>query len=125
MDLLQVGAALGLDALLRFPVWPYYNAAQAVDAASSSWAYFYGSARFLYPEARLFLRWQVARGLALVFSVRALYPLAHLWEGQTMPLWDELMVNATVGFSIPLGGAAEPEAPPAEPVAAEQPAPEA
>jgi hypothetical protein len=59
----------------------------------------------------------------VVFSVRAFYPIAHLWEGQNLAFWDELMLSGTVGFSIPLGGTPK-AAHAAEPAPADQPAEE-
>jgi hypothetical protein len=131
LGVLEVGTTLGLDALLRFPVWPYYLAQVAIDASANAWPYFYGAARFLYPEARVFLRWQIVDTVGLVFSVRGFYPLAHLWDGQNLSFWDEFMVCGTLGFSVRLGGApkpaasAPPDQPPAEPAPADQTAPDA
>jgi hypothetical protein len=75
----------------------------------------------------VFLRWQIVDTVGLVFSVRAFYPLAHLWDGLNRSFWDELMVSGTLGFSIRLGGAAKPQpaasgSPATEPAPADQPA---
>jgi hypothetical protein len=99
---LELGMTVGADALLRFPTWAYYNDPTAVAAAANAWSYFFGMGRFFYPETRMFLRWQIVEMMGLVFSVRAFWPAAHLWDGQGLGLWDELMLSGTLGFSIPL-----------------------
>ncbi len=105
--------SVGMDALLRFPVYPYYNSQSAIDAAASAWGYFFGAEHYLYPETRLSLKWQFMDGVVVVLSLGAFFPLAHLWDGQNLSLLDEFMVKAGLGFTMLLGGTPKPAAEPA------------
>jgi hypothetical protein len=110
---LDMGMSVGLDTLLRFPIFAYYGESSAVQAMSDAWPYFYGAGRFLYPETRLFMRWELVKSMALVFSVRAFYPVSHLWDGLGLSFWEDFMISGTLGFSIRLGESAAQQAAPA------------
>jgi len=119
----SIGAAAGLDVLVRFPLELQNTGATVQSDENNALGWFYGAARFLYPETRLFLRWHIVDPLDLVFNVRAFYPVFHLWDGSGQPFWDSLMVSAGIGFGIRLGkpAAAASGTAPAAPAA---PAPE-
>jgi hypothetical protein len=96
----ELGGSLGLDFLLRFPI-ELQNT--NIDPGAAL-AYFYGMGRFIYPETRFIFRWRVADGVGLVFSLRAMYPLFHLWDGEGLPFYDQFMAAFDLGFVIGLGG---------------------
>jgi hypothetical protein len=105
---IEMGGALGVDFLIRFPVEFQNTDADTGDGLT----YFYSQGRFIYPETRFITRWHVADGVTLVFTLRAMYPLFHLWDGESLPFYDQLMAGVDIGFVIPLGGkpAAKPAA---------------
>jgi hypothetical protein len=110
---ITLGGSLGIDFLLRFPIeflMPDQNAA-ANTSAGLGW--FFGAARFIYPETRLFMRWQVSPAIGLVFNLRAWYPLFHLWDGQNRPFVDQFMFAGGIGFSVKLGRPAPADGAPA------------
>ncbi|MGA2764891.1 MAG: hypothetical protein ABSG17_16200 [Spirochaetia bacterium] len=104
---LEMGGALGIDFYLRFPLELQNTAADTSDGLT----YFYTQGRFIYPETRFTTRWHVADGVTLAFTLRALYPLFHLWDGESLPFYDQLMAAFDIGFVIGLGG--KPAAKPA------------
>ena len=126
----SLGGSVGLDLLLRFPIEFTNMSAQSVDGRLPALGYFFDKVRFLYPETRLFLRWQISDAIGLVVNLRAFYPLFHLWDGLGQSFFDQFMFSGGLGFAIRLGPgptAATPPpaeaAPAAEPVPAAEPAP--
>lgn len=98
----SLGASLGLDLLLRFPIDLEAGAAARKDARRASYGYFYGMGRFLYPETTVFCRWRVSEKLGLVFSLGAHHPVFHLWDGEGLAYLDQLVLGAGLGFSYSL-----------------------
>ena len=96
----EIGGALGFDLLIRVPI-ELQNT--NIDPGAAM-AYFYGMARFIYPESRFIFRWRVADGVGLIFTLRAMYPLFHLWDGEGLPFYDQLMAAFDLGFAISVGG---------------------
>lgn len=96
----ELGGSLGLDFLVRYPI-ELQNTNINPGAAL---AYFYGSGRFIYPETRFIFRWRVTDGVGLIFTLRAMYPLFHLWDGEGLPFYDQLMAAFDLGFAISVRG---------------------
>ena len=107
---ISLGGTLGLDFLLRFPAELQNTSTNVKDAQSSALGWFYGAARFIYPETRLFLRWHFSERADFLVNLRAFYPVFHLWDNSGQPFWDALMVSGGVGFAVRLGPAAAPAA---------------
>jgi hypothetical protein len=99
----MLGGSLGVDFLLRFPIEFLMADQNSAADTSSGLGWFFGAARFIYPEARLFTRWQVGPAVGLVFSVRAWYPLFQLWDGQNLPFPDQFMFAGGIGIAVRLG----------------------
>lgn len=95
----SLGASAGLDLLVRIPVDLAWGAASRTDDRRASLEYFYGGGRFLYPETSMFLRWALTEKLGLSFSVRAMHPVFHLWDGEGLSYLDQLLLAGQVGFS--------------------------
>ena len=114
---IEMGGALGVDFLIRFPFEFQNTAADTGDGLT----YFYSQGRFIYPETRFITRWHVADGVTLVFTLRAMYPLFHLWDGESLPFYDQLMAGVNIGFVIPLGGKPAAKPATAQPPATTQP----
>jgi hypothetical protein len=104
---IEMGGALGIDFLIRFP-FEFQNT--AADTGSGL-TYFYRQGRFIYPETRFITRWHVADGVTLAFTLRAMYPLFHLWDGESLPFYDQLLTAFNIGFVISLGGKPAPTPP--------------
>jgi hypothetical protein len=113
LPVLQLGGALGADFLFRFPFEFQNNSAQDIADMGSAMAYLYSDLRFLYPETRVFMRWKVYENLTLVVSLRVLYPLFHIWDGESLPFYDQLLFSGTIGlaFSLIPAAAGSTEAP--------------
>jgi hypothetical protein len=98
----SLGASLGLDLLLRFPIDFEVDAAGRKDDRSASYGYFYGMGRFLYPETSLFCRWRIADKFGLVLSLGARHPVFHLWDGEGLAYLDQLVLGGGLGFTYSL-----------------------
>ena len=112
---ITLGGSVGVDFLLRFPIEFLSNDPNRSADTGSALSYFFGMARFFYPETRLFLKWQLTNPVGLVVSLRAWYPLFHLWDGQNLPFLDQFMFSGGIGIAIRLGPA--PAAPASAPSA--------
>ena len=95
----SLGGALGLDLLVRIPLDLESGAAARTDDRRASLGYFYGMARFLYPETSLFCAWRLTERFGLTFTVRAMHPVFHLWDGENLSYLDQLMIAGQVGFT--------------------------
>ncbi|HVP18621.1 MAG TPA: hypothetical protein VMU36_06455 [Spirochaetia bacterium] len=116
---LEMGGALGVDFLIRFPLEFQNTAADTGDGLN----YFYSQGRFIFPETRFITRWHVTDGVTLVFTLRGMYPLFHLWDGESLPFYDQLMAAFDLGFAISLGGKRPPATPAQSPPPQTAPAP--
>jgi hypothetical protein len=98
----SLGASAGLDLLVRIPLDLESGAAARADDRRASLGYFYGMARFLYPETSLFCAWRLTDRFGLAFTVRAMHPVFHLWDGENLSYLDQLMIAGQVGFTYTL-----------------------
>jgi hypothetical protein len=98
----SLGGAVGLDLLVRIPIDIENGAAARADDRRASLGYFYGMARFLYPETSLFCAWRLTERFGLAFTVRAMHPVFHLWDGENLSYLDQLMIAGQVGFTYRL-----------------------
>lgn len=98
----EVGAALGLDFLLRFPLEFFNSDPASVAGRQPALAYFFQKGRFFYPETELFLRWKPADAVTFNFGARALWPLFHSWDNEGLLFADQLLLAGTVGASFKL-----------------------
>jgi len=114
---IELGGALGLDLLLRFPMEFQNTTSSDMADQSSAQSWFFADGRFFYPETRLFLRWHIIDPVDLIVNLRVFYPLFHAWDGSSLPFYDQLMATAGLGFGIRL--------PSAKPAAQAQPGPDA
>ncbi len=106
---ITLGGDIGLDFLFRIPVVLSSDLPSAAAGRTAAVGYFYSLGRFFYPETRLFLRWKFADWLTLTGSVRAFYPVFHLWDGMGQSFVDQFMIAGSVGFGIRLGSAPAPQ----------------
>jgi hypothetical protein len=100
---ITLGGSLGVDFLLRFPAEFLMADQNTTSDTASPLDWFFTSGRFIYPEARLFMKWQATEAVGLVVNARAFYPLYQLWEGQLFPFPDQFMFVGGIGFAVRLG----------------------
>ncbi len=95
----ELGFLAGLDLLIRIPI-AYDSSAAAKTGEFAS--YFYGALRFVYPVTEVSLKWNLMENIGLLFTIRALWPIFHLWDGESLPIYDQLILHGTLGFCIKL-----------------------
>ena len=102
---LELGAAATMALNFRFPLFPW-DPPESDAAWAATWStaatYFFGNARFLFPETDIWIRWRVAESLSLALTVKALYPLFHLWDRDGATAGDQFMLAVVLGFDIPI-----------------------
>jgi hypothetical protein len=91
----RLGGAAGLAAVFRLPI---VAIEEGGEHQGEAWSYFL--ARSVYPELELACRWDILKRLGLVFSVRGLFPIFHLWDGEGAPFFDQFIIMANIGFRI-------------------------
>jgi len=89
----RLGGAAGLAAVFRLPI---VAIEQGGEHQGEAWSYFL--LRSVYPQLDIACVWDVLDGLGLVFSVRGLFPIFHLWDGESLPFFDQFIVMANLGF---------------------------
>jgi hypothetical protein len=96
-----IGARGGLALLLRAPI-PLPVSPTARENLGPTFGYFYGKARFLYPEAEVFGGFPLTDAISLRLSLRGYLPVFHLWDGERLPFGDQLMLSGLVGLTFKL-----------------------
>ena len=70
---------------------------------SSITKYLYAKARFFYPGVGGFFDWQVFPNIGLEVRVRSFFPVFHLWDGEGLPFYDQLMIDGSIGLRFQIG----------------------
>ena len=83
---LSAGASPSL--LFRIPFIPYGDP----DVGAIT-AYMYKSLRFFYPEIQGSLLYDFQKRFQFGITLRGLAPIFHLWDGEGVAFWDQLMVS--------------------------------
>jgi hypothetical protein len=65
--------------------------------------YLYAKGRFFYPGVGGFFDWQVFPNIGLEVRVRSFFPVFHLWDGEGLPFYDQLMVDGSIGLRFKIG----------------------
>lgn len=65
--------------------------------------YFYSLGRFIYPEAGTSLSYQLLPNIGLEVRLRSFFPIFHLWDGEGLPFYDQLMVDGSIGLRFKIG----------------------
>jgi hypothetical protein len=97
----ELGAAATMALNFRFPLLAVDEGEQYLPAART---YFFGQARFLFPETDIWIRWRAFENLSFALTLKALYPLFHAWDGDGQGIPDQLFLAAVFGFDIRLAG---------------------
>ncbi len=98
---LSWGVSLSPAFLLRIPTQSWDLTSQQIATATS---YFYAQERFFYPSTGTFFLWQVYPNIGLEVRLRAFFPVFHLWDGEGLPFYDQLIIDGSIGFRFALGG---------------------
>jgi len=64
--------------------------------------YLYSAGRFFYPTGGAFFQWKFREKLVFSVEVKASLPIFNLWDGRGLGFYDQMIVNGTAGFRIPL-----------------------
>jgi len=94
-DEFSLGAMAFPSFLFRIPLTSWGT---AVDTKGDMTSYFYGNLRFLYLGAGGFLRWEMMDGVALSIRLFTRLPIFHIWDGESVPFTDQMMIGGTAGF---------------------------
>ena len=61
-------------------------------------AYLYESGRFFYTAAGLSFSWAAHENVSLIARVKSYLPVFHIWDNETYPFHDLMMISGTIGF---------------------------
>jgi hypothetical protein len=95
VDKISLGGGIHTALLFRIPTLGWGG--DDLDRASIA-AYFYKKLRFYYPGAGFFLNWKFSERLGFHFRLAALFPIFHLWDGENIKFYDQLMLLGRVGL---------------------------
>ncbi len=65
--------------------------------------YLFGSGRFFFPAVGISGIWNHFPRIPLTFRLMTFFPIFHLWDGEGLPLYDQLMVQLSFGFLFNVG----------------------
>lgn len=94
-DNLSIGGGIHTTFLFRIPTVGWGG--DDLDRASIA-AYFYKKMRLYYPGAGFFLNWKFSERIGFHVRLLGLFPLFHLWDGENIKFYDQLMLSGRVGF---------------------------
>ncbi len=95
---LKAGAGLGLALFIRLPI-PLFD--DIKDDFAPLLGYFYGG-RFAYPETEIYAAWKLHDKFEIKTSIRVLYPIFHLWDGENLPFIDQMLISGLIGIRYTL-----------------------
>ena len=96
---LDWGMSLSPSIILHVPTTSYDLTSAQIGTITS---YLYSKGRFFLPSAATFLDWQVLPKISLEFRVRSFFPIFHLWDGERLAFYDQLMIDGTLGIRFAL-----------------------
>ena len=94
-DTVRIGGAAGLAAVFRLPLIAIEQGGEYQGPAMS-----YFLTRFLYPELEIAVHWDILKSMGLAIAVRGLFPLFHIWDGENLPFFDQMMIMGNLEFRI-------------------------
>lgn len=94
---LTISAGFSPTLLIRFPVISYGS--PDLTAITS---YFYKDARFVYPEFDGTFDYAFRTWLHIVVNLRVLLPVFHIWDGESVPFTDQMVVAGSILLRFPL-----------------------
>ncbi len=94
---LSISAGASPSLLFRIPTLSYGNPDRGAITS-----YMYQSARFFYPEVQASLLYKFQKTFQFGIALRGLFPIFHLWDGEGMPFWDQMMISGILFLRFPL-----------------------
>ncbi len=94
-DKFKIGGTVGLATVFRLPIIAYDNGGDNQGDTAS-----YLLSRFLYPEVELTFRWKLVDKIGLSLGIKYLLPFFHVWDGESLPFYDQMMLSAIVGVQF-------------------------
>ncbi|MFP4362684.1 MAG: hypothetical protein ACLFR1_02315 [Spirochaetia bacterium] len=98
-DSVAFGVSLGPAFLLRFPVLSYGG---GKENAPNILGYLLGGGRFFYPQTSAQLDWAFSDSIRFLLKLRVFYPIHHYWTGDSLPFYDQLIIQNNIGFVFEL-----------------------
>jgi hypothetical protein len=62
--------------------------------------YLFGSARFFRPSVSGFLDYRFSDRFGVGVELRSLIPVHHIWDGESLPFWDQMHVGGALRISL-------------------------
>lgn len=94
------GVSLSPAFIFRIPTVSWSISSADIGAITK---YLYAKGRFFYPAVGTFFDWQVLPSIALEVRIRSFFPVFHLWDGEGLPFYDQLMVDGSIGLRFSIG----------------------
>lgn len=98
-ETLSAGAYVGPVFLLSIPTVTWGSGATQLDQIIG---YLYRSGRFFLMETGLTFTWATYENLRLHARLETHLPVFHIWDGESLPFYDQLTVAFTVGLRVML-----------------------
>jgi len=94
---LQFSAGVSPSMLFRIPTIGYGSPDRGAIIS-----YLYGEGRFFYPEVQTSILYRMSDQLHAGFTLRALFPIFHLWDGEPVPFWDQMIFSGMLSLRFNL-----------------------
>lgn len=96
---ISLGGRFSPSFLFRIPLYGYDQGEETRDEMVS---YFYGQGRFFYPSLGPELRWRYSEKVACRIYAQLLWPLHNAWDGEAVPVWDQMIITGGIGLLVRL-----------------------
>lgn len=106
-DVLTISPGVSVSSVFRIPL---ITAPGEEDSSSEMNSYFYGNTRYFFPGVCVKLNWRFSKKFGFIAKAGTRLPVFHLWDGESVPFYDQMHAYLDLGFSYSFNA---PE-PPAE-----------
>jgi hypothetical protein len=96
-DRISIGLLAAPVFLLRVPTVSWGEGSAQLGEIT---AYLYESGRFFYTTAGLSFSWAAHENVSLIARVISYLPVFHIWDNESYPFYDMLMLSGTIGFRV-------------------------
>ena len=96
---ISLGGRFAPSFLFRIPLYGHDQGEETRDELVS---YFYGQGRFFYPSLGPELRWRYSEKVVCRIYIQLLWPLHNAWDGEAVPVWDQMMITGGLGLLVRL-----------------------
>lgn len=91
---------IGLETGFSFVLWYPFSLFPESNMANELIHYFYNTIGFVYPLAALNVEWKTSQSFGVIFSIKGLYPIVYKITHPAVPVYDQLIIQAGIGFSF-------------------------